>query len=99
MFVKERLEELGTRRQQLETSVDEVALLCGDVEREAVDAKLVTEALANFTEVFEHIPPYKRKELIRLVLHKAVVSKDGIELALYGKPPNVSEMPQEGSRS
>lgn len=57
------------------------------------------KALARFTEVFECIPPYQQKELMRLVLHKAVVSHDHMELALYGKPPELSEVTQEMARS
>ena len=82
------------RRGQLEISLDEAALLCDGVEREAVNDQLVAEALANFTDVFEHIPPYKQKELIRLVLHKAIASSEGIDLTLYGKPPQLSDMTQ-----
>ena len=57
------------------------------------------KALARFTEVFERIPPHQQKKLMRLVLHKPVISHDRMELALYGKPPELSEMTQEGARS
>ena len=36
---------------------------------------------------------------MRLVLHKAMVSHDRMELALYGKPPELSETTQELARS
>ena len=36
---------------------------------------------------------------MRLVLHKAMVSHDRMELALYGKPPALREMNQEVARS
>ena len=100
VFVKERLDELENRRHQLEASRDEVAVLIDEVGRDAVDHKIVAGALANFSDVYDHIPPYKRKELIRLVLQKAVASKDhGIVLALFGKPGNVSEKARDDSRS
>jgi hypothetical protein len=57
------------------------------------------EALGNFSEVFEHLPPYQRKDLMRLVLQKAVVGHDWLELALYGKPPELSHMTQGAVRS
>ncbi len=98
VFLKERLDELGKRRGQLEAGLDEVLLATEDIEKEAVDQSLVTEALANFSEVFEHIPPYQQRELMRLVLYKAVVSHDHMELALYGRPPELSEMTQNTAR-
>ena len=36
---------------------------------------------------------------MRLVLHKAVVSHNHMELALYGKPPELSHMTQGAARS
>ena len=57
VFLKERLDELGKRRGQIEAGLDEVLLATEDIEKEAVDQSLVTEALANFSEVFQHIPP------------------------------------------
>ena len=64
-----------------------------------MDVKLVMSALAQFTEVFHSLPPYQQKELFRLVLHKAIVSSECMELALYGKPPELNEMAQTTPRS
>jgi hypothetical protein len=36
---------------------------------------------------------------LRLVLHKAVVSRDHMEFALYGRPPELSEVTQNTARS
>ena len=57
------------------------------------------KALASFSEVFECRPPYQQKKLFRLVVHKAIVSEESLELALYGKPPQLSEMAQGAARS
>lgn len=54
---------------------------------------------ASFGEVFDGIPPYQQKVLIRLVLQKAVVSRDQLKLALYAKPPRLSELTQGAARS
>jgi hypothetical protein len=53
------------------------------------------EALARLTDLFEYLSPYQQKQLMRLVLHKAVLSHGRMELASYGKPPELSELPQE----
>ena len=57
------------------------------------------KALARFSEPFERVPRAGKKELVPLVLQKTLVSHDHMELALYGKPPELSEMPQETARS
>ena len=82
-----------------EAGIEEVALHAEDVERDAVNQEAITQALSNFNEVFDCIPPYQQKELMRLVLHKAVVSHNHMELALYGKPPELSHMTQGAARS
>ena len=64
-----------------------------------MDQDLVIKTLADFGEVFECIPPYQQKELFRLVIHKAVISEESLELALYSKPPQLSEMTQGAARS
>ena len=99
VFLKERLDQLGKRRAEIETAIDELELAIEEVERETVTQETVLEALGNFTEVFHEIPPYQQKELMRLVLHKAVLKPDSMELALYGKPPQLSQMTQGAARS
>jgi hypothetical protein len=69
----------------------------GEVERDAVDQRLVVEALGDFSEVFREIKPYEQKELMRLVLHKAILGPDYMKMALYGRPPAIG--PLSGSES
>ena len=49
-------------------------------------------ALNKFTDVFDHIQPYQQKELLRLVLHKVVLSQDKIRIALYGRPHEIGQL-------
>jgi len=63
------------------------------------DQEVVLRALASFGDVFDYIPPIQQKELFRFVIHKVIVSEESLELALYGKPPQLSEMPQGAARS
>lgn len=46
-------------------------------------------ALNKFTNVFDHIQPYQQKELLSLVLHKAILTPESIKKALYGRPPEI----------
>jgi hypothetical protein len=45
--------------------------------------------LAASLRAFDHIPPRKQKELLRLVLHKAVLTEDTVKAALCGRPPEI----------
>jgi predicted nuclease with TOPRIM domain len=56
VFLKERLDQLGKRRTEIEAALEELELAVKEVEREAVSQKIVLEALGNFTEVFHEIP-------------------------------------------
>jgi hypothetical protein len=57
-------------------------------------------ALNKFTEVFNHIQPHQQKELLSLVLNKAVLSEGQIKIALHGKPPEIGQYVSEsGIRS
>ena len=50
------------------------------------------KALADFSKVFAEIQPHKQKELLRLVLHKAILSPDYVKMALYGRPPEIGPL-------
>ena len=73
----------------MEDGIESLDLEIRETEREVVDAELVRLALSNFTDVCDHIPPHKQKELLRLVLHKAILSEDTVKIALYGRPPEI----------
>jgi hypothetical protein len=58
----------------------------GEIGRESISQELIQLALSRFTDVFETLAPYQQKELLSLVLAKAVLAPDSIKLALYGRP-------------
>ena len=91
-LVKERLDELGKRRQDIETGIQALEQTIDEIQRESVSQELVMLALNKFTDVFEHIQPYHQKELLRLVLHKVVLAPDKIKIALYGRPPEIGQL-------
>jgi site-specific DNA recombinase len=92
-FVKEKLDKLGERRKDIEKGIQSLDDMIGEIEQEAVNRELVMLALNKFTDVFSHIQAHHQKELLRLVLHKTLLSPDKIKIALYGRPPEIGQFP------
>ena len=100
VFVKEKLNSLSQRRKEIETGILELDEMIIEIERETVSQDMVKLALKKFHEMFKLIQPYQQKELIGLVLHKALISENALKIALYGRPPDVdSAMSRGGLRS
>jgi hypothetical protein len=99
IFLKDRLDVLAERRRQTEESLAALELATDEIRREAVDEKQVRRALAHIGEICEGLPPFRRKELIRLVLDRAEVSKSCLRLAFRGRPPEVQEKSEAEPRS
>ena len=59
----------------------------------------MAQPLADFSEVFAEIKPYQQKELMRLVLHKAILGPDYLKPGLYGRPPEVRPLTEGEARS
>jgi len=87
VILKEKLDELGKRRKDVETGIQTLEEMIGEIQRESVSQELIILALNKVTDVFDHIQPYQQKELLSLVLHKAALAPDSIKVALYGHPP------------
>jgi hypothetical protein len=97
-FLKEKLDDLGKRRGQIEESLASLEIGMGEVERDTIDQGLVTQALANFSDVFAELKPYQQKDLLRPVLHKAILGPDYVKIALYGRPPEIGPLAEGNSR-
>jgi hypothetical protein len=97
-FLKEKLDDLGKRRGQIEESLASLEIALGDVERDTLDQELVVRALADFSDVFAELKPYQQKGLLRLVLHKAILGPDYVKIALYGRPPEIGPLSEGESR-
>src|SRR5512140_3295613 len=89
-FVKDRLGDLTKRRKALEASSAEIERSITGIERERVDEAVIRKALATFAEVFDDLPPYQKKEMIRLVLHSAKASDTEMQLAFHGAPVDLA---------
>jgi len=59
----------------------------------------VTRALSRFSEVFAHIPPYRQKELVRLVVHRVELTQDSMKMALYGRVAAIGPVSEEEGAS
>lgn len=92
VLLKEKLDELGKRRQDVETGIQTLEQMIDEIQRESVSQELVMLALSKFTDVFDHIQPYQQKELLKLVLHRVVLSQDKIRIALYGRPHEIGQL-------
>ena len=88
-FLKEKLDQLGKRRKEIETGLQALEEMIEEIERDSVNQELVMLALNKFTDVFNYIQPHQQKELLSLILHKAVLSPESIKIALYGRPPEI----------
>ena len=82
-FLMERLDELAQRRRDLEQGIEEAEWSLGRLESEQVSADTIRAALGRFNEVYAQLTPFERKELVRLILHRAEVSDRQIVLELY----------------
>ena len=88
-LAQERLEELGRRKRQIEEDLDRLELEIESYQGDSISSEKVRLTLECFGEVFERLRPHRRKDLIRLVLHKAILSPDCMKMALYGHPPEI----------
>ena len=98
-FIQDKLKELGQQRKGLEATLSQLELQMGAIERESVDENIVRKALEAFTDVFEELPPYQRKELVGLVLSRAEISEETLSLEFYGRPSTREEMKLSGQKT
>ena len=82
-FIKEKLNELGQRRLDLEHGLTEVQQEMDLMERELVDTGMVRAALGQVKELFGALKPYEQRELMQLVLQRAEVNEREITLEVY----------------
>jgi len=54
-----------------------------------VNENQVRDALAHIGDIYDELPPFERKKLIRLVLTRAEASPERLQLAFRGRPPDV----------
>ncbi|MFH1093695.1 MAG: recombinase family protein [Candidatus Omnitrophota bacterium] len=85
MFLKDKLNELGKRRKAIEDGISNLEIMIEEIQRESVNQDMIELMLSKFADIFNTIPPYQQKELINILLHKAILSPTETRIALYGK--------------
>ncbi len=85
IFLKDKLNELGKRRKSMEDGITNIEIMIEEIQRESVSQDMVELMLTKFTDIFSSISPYQQKELINIILHKAILSQSETKIALYGK--------------
>lgn len=78
------LADLGRRRDQLQSSVLEAERESADIDKASVTPDAIREGLLHFGRAFAHLRPYEQKELIRLVIKRAVIRDRELVLEVYG---------------
>ncbi|KKK98910.1 hypothetical protein LCGC14_2638040, partial [marine sediment metagenome] len=98
-FLTEKLGELAEQRSELEHGLADISHALTQIEEERVTAEAVRASLLRFKDVYAHLKPFERKELLRLLLRRAEVGDRQIVLEIYPVTTSDMEMPQSRSRS
>jgi len=88
VFLKDKLSELGKRRKEIEDAIANIEIMIEEIQRKSISHDMVELMLRKFTDTFNTIPPYRQKELINIILHKAILSRSETKIALYGIQPD-----------
>lgn len=98
-FLTEKLGELAERRSELEHGLADISHALAQIEGQRVTAETVRASLTRFSDVYAHLTPFERKELLRLLLRRAEVGDRQIVLEIYPVAVPHMAMPQNRSRS
>jgi site-specific DNA recombinase len=98
-FLTDKLAELARRRAELESGLAEIDTALTAIEHARITTDEVRTALGRFSEVYACLTPFEKKELMRLVLHRAEVGDRKIVLEIHAIPAPKLEVAQSHSRS
>jgi len=82
-FVMDKLAELGRRRGELEHALRETDAALERLDSESVSADTMRATMSRFSEVYDALTPFERKELVRLVVGRVEVGDRQIALDIY----------------
>lgn len=85
-MVDEALTEIANQRSELKAGLDEVDRQIHAAVRATVSKQSVSAALTDFSAVYQHLKPYERKELVKLIAHRLEITHREIALEVYGMP-------------
>lgn len=90
VFLEEKLGELSKRREEIETGIIKAEGMIQEAQKDAINKEIVMEALSKFSDTFDQLHPHQQKELIRLLIHKVIISKAEMKIGLYGQPSYIT---------
>jgi hypothetical protein len=94
-FLADRLKDMGGRRAATEHGLREVDLALIQTKDQVVSLDAVRKALSQFGDVYGQLKPFERKELVRLVLHRAEVGDRQIVLEINGNAFAIAKAPDK----
>lgn len=87
-FVFKRLNELEEKGRIIESRAQEIKLKIEKLAEQAIDANVIQENFASFSEVFEELKPAEKRELLQLLIKEILYDSDhgNIKIALRPLP-------------
>jgi hypothetical protein len=82
-FIKEKLNELTSRRAELEAGIAEADEVIRQIQYQVFKEDEVKRALSSMVEIYAQLKPFERRELMGAVLKSARVNEREIMLEIY----------------
>ena len=82
VFVKEELDELGGKREEIEKSIKELDRQIERIEKKYIEEDRLQEGMKQFDGCFDGIKPYQQRELMHLVLGRVELGEESVKLGL-----------------
>lgn len=82
-LARKLLADIEARRDALRASLSAAVSELAGKEAEQLDLELVTQAIQGFDSAFEHLTSAEKREFLQLLIHKATVHKDRVDVELY----------------
>ena len=82
-MAKSTLAEIESRQEALQQSLAEAEGELAGKESQQLDLELIAQALQGFDKAFDHLTSAEKRDFLQLLIHRAVVSKDKVDVELY----------------
>ena len=80
VFVKEELDELGRKREEIEKSIKELDRQIERIEKKHIDEDRFQGGMKQFDGCFDNIKPYQQREMMHLVLGRVELGEESVKL-------------------
>ena len=82
-MAKSTLAEIESRQAALQQSLAEAEGELPGKESQQFDLELIAQALQGFDKAFDHLTSAEKRDFLQLLIHRAVVSTDKVDVELY----------------